>query len=141
MSTVIKRVESEIKEIPGRWVICENENCKSYGSAFILDGNNHEVHIQKAGKRCRDVHINGCDDRLQLTSFVEIQRTPSATIVRCDCQNIVVCAGFTSTCDRCGADYNWNGTRLHSPDQWGEETGESYLDIIGPDYDDYVGGF
>jgi len=32
----------------------------------------------------------------------------------------------------CGADYNWNGTRLAPREQWGEETGESIADIMRP---------
>ncbi|RJO63153.1 MAG: hypothetical protein C4542_00475 [Dehalococcoidia bacterium] len=52
--------------------------------------------------------------------------------VVCDCGKTVECTGFTNTCDRCGRDYNWNGTLLAPRNQWGEETGECEADILGP---------
>lgn len=45
---------------------------------------------------------------------------PSCTIVECDCGEILQCQGFTTTCD-CGAEYNWNGTRLAPRSQWIED--------------------
>lgn len=49
--------------------------------------------------------------------------------IKCEqCGKKVVCDGFTNTCS-CGADYNWNGTRLAPREQWGEETGEHPADI------------
>jgi hypothetical protein len=51
--------------------------------------------------------------------------------VRCDCGRIVTCCGFTNSCD-CGRDYNWNGSQLAPRRFWGEETGESYADIVRP---------
>jgi hypothetical protein len=48
----------------------------------------------------------------------------------CDCGTEVYLGGFTNTCDTCGADYNWNGSRLAPREQWGEETGESLDDIL-----------
>jgi uncharacterized Zn finger protein (UPF0148 family) len=36
-------------------------------------------------------------------------------------------------CPGCGQQYNSFGQRLAPPSQWGEETGESYGDIVGPD--------
>lgn len=51
-------------------------------------------------------------------------------IGRCYCGAEVWLGGFTNTCDSCGADYNWNGTRLAPRSQWGEETGETVSDIL-----------
>lgn len=51
-------------------------------------------------------------------------------IGRCSCGESVELGGFTNTC-QCGRDYNWNGTLLAPREQWGEETGESWQDIIG----------
>jgi hypothetical protein len=56
-------------------------------------------------------------------------------MVKCDCGEEVVCQGFTSSCE-CGADYNWNGDQLAPRSQWGEETGESIVDIYNGS-DDY----
>jgi hypothetical protein len=47
----------------------------------------------------------------------------------CDCGEELFCCDFTNTCDGCGADYNWNGTRLAPREQWGEETGEHWSEI------------
>jgi glycyl-tRNA synthetase (class II) len=48
-------------------------------------------------------------------------------IVKCSCGQEVSCDSFTNTC-RCGADYNFSGTRLAPRSQWGEETGEHWTD-------------
>ena len=48
-------------------------------------------------------------------------------ITRC-CNEDIICFDFTNTCPICGADYNFNGERLASREQWGEETGESWQD-------------
>lgn len=53
-----------------------------------------------------------------------------AAVYKCDdCGDHVHCGSFTNTCD-CGADYNWNGSRLADREQWGEETGEHISDIL-----------
>lgn len=54
-----------------------------------------------------------------------------ARIIRCDCGGTLDLEGFTNTCPKCSADYNWNGQRLAPRSQWGEETGESLADIMG----------
>jgi Zn finger protein HypA/HybF involved in hydrogenase expression len=40
---------------------------------------------------------------------------------------------FLNTCENCGTDYNGCGQVLAPRSQWGEETGESLADILGPD--------
>lgn len=47
-------------------------------------------------------------------------------IVKCACGEDVYCSGFTNTCDKCNADYNFNGVMLAPREQWGEETGETW---------------
>ena len=47
-----------------------------------------------------------------------------------DCGRKVWLERFTNTCD-CGADFNMSGQRLAPREQWGEETGETWQDIIG----------
>ena len=44
-----------------------------------------------------------------------------------ECGRDVELRNFTNTCE-CGADYNFNGTRLAPRSQWGEETGENWQD-------------
>ena len=59
--------------------------------------------------------------------------------IRCDvCGSEVVLSGFTNTCDNCLTndvivDYGLSGQRLAPREQWGEETGETYADIVGPE--------
>lgn len=52
-------------------------------------------------------------------------------LIRCDCGREIRCDAFTNTCE-CGADYNWEGSRLAPREQWGEETGETAADILRP---------
>jgi hypothetical protein len=61
----------------------------------------------------------------------ETNRTLENALGRCVCGVIVELGHFTCTCD-CGREYNWNGTELAPREQWGEETGESEADIMGP---------
>lgn len=51
--------------------------------------------------------------------------------IKCkSCQKATVTlAGFTNTCDVCGADYALDGGLLAPREQWGEETGEHPADI------------
>jgi hypothetical protein len=63
--------------------------------------------------------------------FDEDGRTITNAEGQCDCGAIVELGRFTCTC-RCGRDYNWNGTLLAPREQWGEETGETAADILGP---------
>lgn len=49
--------------------------------------------------------------------------------VKC-CGEWIECRHFTNTCDHCNADYNQSGDRLAPREQWGEETGETWHDII-----------
>jgi hypothetical protein len=55
-------------------------------------------------------------------------------LIRCDCNNELVCNGFTNECS-CGRDYNFGGSLLADRSQWGEETGESASDILAADTD------
>ncbi|PGT83259.1 hypothetical protein [Bacillus sp. AFS040349] len=42
-----------------------------------------------------------------------------APYVKCACNRLVECGGFTNTCD-CGRDYNFSGTELANRSLWGE---------------------
>lgn len=54
-----------------------------------------------------------------------------AAIGFCDCGGRVYLDHFTNTCDGCYRDYNMDGQPLADRSQWGEETGETYTDLIG----------
>ena len=55
----------------------------------------------------------------------ETNRLLDPALWKCDCGEELTCTEFTNTCE-CGADYNWNGSRLANREQWGEETGEHW---------------
>jgi hypothetical protein len=71
-----------------------------------------------------------------LVRLIRVERRvhPAYVVVRCACGAKVRCEGFTNTCDRCGADYNWNGDRLVDRRFWGEETGETAFDVLSTDH-------
>lgn len=64
------------------------------------------------------------------------QQTEDRTMstVKCSCGETVYLDGDTC-CDRCGRLYNGWGQRLCDPRYWGEETGETLADILGPSHD------
>jgi hypothetical protein len=46
----------------------------------------------------------------------------------CDCgRTIVLDCPWVNTCDHCGREYNGSGQELAPREQWGEETGESFI--------------
>ncbi len=50
-------------------------------------------------------------------------------VVRCVCGNLVECwDSWANSCDKCGTEYNGGGQQLAPRSQWGEETGETFLD-------------
>jgi hypothetical protein len=48
------------------------------------------------------------------------------------CGTEVALEGDPCTCPKCNTDYNSAGQQLAPRSQWGEETGESLADILGP---------
>lgn len=59
----------------------------------------------------------------------EVQKYTEYAKLQCYCGNIIDLACFTNACE-CGLDYNINGDLLAPREQWGEETGESWIDIM-----------
>lgn len=56
-------------------------------------------------------------------------RSKRPAVYECEaCGAELECDAFTNTCG-CGADYNWAGQRLAPREQWGEETGEHWVDV------------
>ncbi len=56
-----------------------------------------------------------------------------AAVGKCVCGGKVSLDSFTNGC-QCGRDYNMSGQELAPRNHWGEETGESYSDIVNHDY-------
>ena len=58
-------------------------------------------------------------------------------ILKCSCGNKVpLDSGYENPCDKCGKSYNMSGYLLAPHSQWGEETGETYADIVSGSWDD-----
>lgn len=62
------------------------------------------------------------------------EERPGVRVIRCDCGRKleVIPAGADQSCDVCGREYNAFGQRLSPRELWGEETGETLADILGP---------
>lgn len=61
-----------------------------------------------------------------IKKWVRNIKNPAVGLCSCGCE--VPLGNFTNTCDNCGADYNFNGDRLAPREQWGEETGETWME-------------
>lgn len=103
------------------------------GFSFECDqaGNVAERHLQPAGlsnyQKCISGELDVVDRgvRTYRHSYTE----PGA--IKCDTcgREVVLYDPVTSACDHCGQLYNGGGQRLAPPEQWGEETGETWADI------------
>lgn len=72
----------------------------------------------------------GLEDK-GIETWTNRYREPS--IGKCHCGEEVALGNFTNTCPKCGRDYNFSGQELAPREQWGEETGETAVDIINYD--------
>ena len=88
-----------------------------------------KAHDGEEGCWCYQCSLRGIKSALRSILIDETRYERGATEVLC-CGSWLPCGGFTNTCDKCGADYNWNGMRLTSRSQWGEETGETADEIL-----------
>jgi hypothetical protein len=58
------------------------------------------------------------------------RRVLKPSIGKCECGCHVELSGFTNTCSDCGRDYNSAGQLLRDRREWGEETGEHWIDVV-----------
>lgn len=79
-------------------------------------------------------------EAIRITAGAEAGRLAIPALWRCDCGAELECPNFTNTCE-CGADYNSAGQRLAPREQWGEETGETFQDIMLADSDPFGGDY
>ena len=105
-----------------------------YGFDCDSEGNVLEEALSPAAMEnltyCRRAVLTGeliCDGVKDYTRTVRLSR-----VIQCDCRREVeLDDAWLNTCE-CGRDYSGNGDLLAPRSQWGEETGESLADIIGP---------
>ena len=108
------------KEDPSRgfWFPCDE--CGRVSEADM------EEHQQENYRKCREGMHNVCEPVVQ--HYVHEDVEPA--LGRCHCGHEVELSAFTNTCEECGRDYNSFGQELAPRECWGEETGESYLDVL-----------
>lgn len=130
MSVIIKVVPFQRIETPYESITCKTCGC---GRGISENGVESEWAAEtrnKEGMSCNEYfESDDCTGTMVIEAGNYVSRIPSHTLVKCDCGREVECSGFTSTCD-CGLDYNGSGQQLAPREQWGEETGEHWTDII-----------
>ena len=125
MSTDNKRV------IPGRYVpnglklnVWHCDTCQFEGTTGCW-----KAHDGEEGSWCYKCREKGVKSPLRTVQIDDVRWERGWTEVKC-CGSWIQCLGFTNTCDCCNTDYNGSGQELSPREQWGEETGESYLDLL-----------
>lgn len=119
--TLVKERSFNMKDMPG---------C---GYAFDLDKQNNPILTNPYAEKNYLDCLRGTNDKGELIIDNGIKTRKhywnECAIGKCSCGMLVHLSGFTNTCDRCGNDYNMSGQLLAPREQWGEETGEHYVDI------------
>lgn len=108
---------------------------KTKGAGFLFDCDKEGTVILKTPEA--QANYDKCVKGKLAVTFKGIQKHNTSywedTVAKCICgEEIQLSRRFTSTCDECDRDYNSSGQLLADRSQWGEETGESYSDIMGP---------
>jgi len=108
-------------------------DCPSAGFGFPCDEHSN-VDVASLAPAAQENYRDCVSGKKEGVSYAGVRKWEHTyrepAIGRCNCGNEVWLAGFTNTCDGCGADYNSAGQRLAPREQWGEETGESPADIL-----------
>lgn len=118
--TYVERIE---KRRSFEWADCPGAgfsfNLTDDGEIVVTDGNRENVELCLAGEGVSDLGIEEID-----MSYTE------PAVGKCSCgREVQLESVWTNHC-RCGRSYNSFGQLLASPSQWGEETGETYSDIV-----------
>ena len=125
---------SKLEQLERFDLFYEDIDCPGAGCGFDCDqdGNVDEGELCEAARenleRCRRE-----PEKFRapvVRRFAWTYRHPAIGL--CDCGAEVQLSGFTNTC-ACGRDYNSAGQLLAPREQWGEETGEHWSDIIRGD--------
>lgn len=106
----------------------------SWGFAFPCDaaGNIDQAQMTDSSRASLAKCLEGCDGKTKIVDGGVEHRTyyhRQQRLGKCDCGRIVELDRFTCPCE-CGRDYNSSGQLLAPREQWGEETGECWADII-----------
>lgn len=128
MAKIIKDRKREF--IEDYHVFYEFNDREGAGYMFECDkhGNVDFSKLSPEGKRNYEECVNGVLDVTFRGINKNVYSYVSPAILQCDCGEHVELYGFTNTCDRCEADYNMGGQRLAPIEQWGEETGEYWIE-------------
>lgn len=113
MSVVVKRIEGGFVPTGETRRTWRCKVCGRTGGTASWKGPNGETGATYCGWRPGD-----CPGTMETIEVPAERWVPGYVVVRCDCGGKVTCSGFTSTCGVCGADYNWNGSRLAPRSLW-----------------------
>ena len=132
----IIRARKEYTEVTYARSYCFKDN---HGSGFLFpcdkDGNMEPLNeiAQKNYERCQT------DENIIYVGVEAIERRHVEPAVgRCACGHTVSLErSWINSCQGCGRDYNGSGQELAPREQWGEETGEHWTDIVNLRDGDY----
>lgn len=116
---------------------CEHDLSCGYGFPCNAKGEIYTADLHPSAKENLELCLNGGteDQPIQPGYLVDMSYDywENGTC-RCDrCRSVVqLDDAFWNACDTCGADYDGKGNLLAPREQWGEETGETFADIVGP---------
>lgn len=101
------------------------------GFSFPCDASGEVVLLSPEAKENFELAVSSPEYKdIGVQSVVMSQKTPALWVC---CETEFALERFTNTCPDCGVDYNGSGSRLAPRSQWGEETGESLMDILNED--------
>ncbi len=135
MSRIIERGYDEVRTHRER--VFHYEGDPGWGFTFPVDAEGRLTNPNPEARANWDACMTGTahgrpvvDEGVRVRE--EIVKQPA--IIKCDCGARVTAHRGSwmgvHTCDRCGRDYNSAGQELAPRHQWGEETGESYSDLM-----------
>jgi hypothetical protein len=114
----------------------EDSTCPGAGYSFPAD---------KTGIDFAELHDCAIDNLLSCYTRADISGPfysarewsyMQAAVYRCKCGGEIVCESpYGNDCNRCNGEFNQSGQRLAPREFWGEETGESYSDIVNGNED------
>ena len=113
----------------GSWFPCDKDGNIKFADMTEAAKQNYQKALEAV--KTGEMEDNGVEERRHT------YRVPG--LIACDrCGHQVdIDDSWLNCCEHCGADYDGSGNLLAPRSQWGEETGESLADILGPGDPDY----
>ena len=134
MAEIVK--QSWVEHIEEYRLVFDTDPARGTGYSFPCDKNGNLLLGELSKTALENLAIcRRSDTTPHVVNYSRNYRHPA--VIACDeCGCSVYLDGFTNTCGNCEADYNMSGQRLAPRNQWGEETGETAVDILMGGSDD-----